>query len=143
MDPVLEHDALANKQHDTTSKQQKEEEEIPKIQFKCGNCSFLEECDYFGKKPPFANKIKFNENCYVMKDPFAPSPEHAKTTNSEFFIELGAHCAKCERTVCRGQDCSFYYLKTYCLSCASSFVKMFPLEVQSKIKKQIAISRSK
>lgn len=78
----------------------------------------------------------------MMKDPFAAAPEHAKTTNSEFFIALGANCTRCDRAICRGQECSFYYLKTYCLSCAGGgMVNAFPLEVQSKIRKQMANCR--
>jgi len=143
MDEVLEQETPLETATQQEPKSKEQEEEKPKIQFKCGSCTFHEDCDYFGKLPPFANKIKFNESCYVMKDPFAPSPEQAKTTNSEYFIALGGHCVKCNQAVCRGQECSFHYLKTYCLACASSSVKMFPVEVQTKIKKQIAMNQSR
>lgn len=137
MDVSADNEVSTTAQSDAKTKTDTEDE-IPKPTFKCEYCHFHEEYDYFGTHPPFANKIKFNENCYVMKDPFSPAPEHAKTTNSEYFIALGANCAKCDRPVCRGAECSIYYLKTYCLPCAGKFVNLFPLEVQSKIKKQIA-----
>ncbi len=140
----VEIEASASIQKDEKSKVDDEDEQ-PKPQFKCQNCDLQEEYDYFGKRPPFANKITFNENCYVMKDPFSPAPEQEKSTNSEYFIALGADCAKCNGPICRGPECSFYYLKSYCLSCASAggTLNMFPLEVQSKIRRQIANSRTK
>lgn len=141
MDLPPENEATTTTDKESKSKKD-EEDDIPKPRFKCENCEFQEEYDHFGIQPPFANKIKFNEKCYVMKDPFSPAPEHAKTTNSEYFIALGANCAQCDRMICRGQDCSFYYLKTYCLRCAGGIVNKFPLEVQSKIRKNIANSRS-
>lgn len=119
-----------------------DEDDVPRPQFKCQNCDLHEEYDYFGQRPPFASRIKFNENCYVMKDPFSPAPEQEKTTNCEYFIALGADCAECNRPICRGQECSFYYLKSYCLTCLSGgIMSRFPLEVQTKIRKQIANSR--
>lgn len=143
MEEPLENEASSAITQPDAKAKTEEVDEIPKPQFKCTNCDFHEEYDYLGRQPPFANKIKFNEPSYVMKDPFAAAPEHAKTTNSEYFIALGANCTKCERPICRGQDCSFYYLKTYCLSCAGGIVNVFPLEVQSKIKRQIANCRTK
>lgn len=142
MDVSTENEASTSTPTDTikTKEPEPEEPEIPRPLFKCECCDLHEEYDYFGTKPPFATKIKFNENCYVMKDPFAPAPQHAKTTNCEYFLALGADCAKCDRKVCRGPDCSFFYLKTYCLACAGGMVKVFPLEVQTKIRKQIAVS---
>lgn len=122
----------------TEAKQDQDDDDTPKPQFKCQCCHLQEEYDYFGKRPPFANQIKFNENCYVMKDPFSPAPEQEKATSCEYFIALGADCAQCQRPICRGAECSFYYLKSYCLACAGGNLKRFPLEVQSKIRKQIA-----
>ncbi|KAJ6637976.1 Cysteine-rich DPF motif domain-containing protein 1, partial [Pseudolycoriella hygida] len=141
MDEPAQEDTSASSQNHAKAKKD-EEDEIPKPKFKCENCGLHEEYDYFGKQPPFANKIKFNENCYIMKDPFTAAPEHAKTTNSEYFIALGTICTRCDRQICRGADCSFYYLKTYCLQCAVNNVSLYPLEVQSKIKKQIAMIRT-
>lgn len=142
MDTTSTVEASTSAQSDPNSKAT-EEEDLPKPQFKCQNCDLNEEYDYFGKRPPFASRIKFNENCYVMKDPFSPAPELEKTTNSEYFIALGADCAKCNGPICRGQECSFYYLKSYCLSCAGGMLNAFPLEVQTKIRKQIVSSRTK
>ncbi|KAG4067179.1 hypothetical protein HA402_000170 [Bradysia odoriphaga] len=142
MDESSELEQSTSAQNDPKTKVQ-EEDDVPKPQFKCHNCDLNEEYDYFGKRPPFASRIQFNENCYVMKDPFSPAPEQEKTTNSEYFVTLGADCVKCSRPICRGQECSFYYSKSYCLSCAGGVLSSFPLEVQSKIRKQIANSRTK
>lgn len=112
-----------------------------KIIFKCDNCSLNERCDYFGTNPPFAKKIYFSEKCYVMKDPFSPAPSHlTNKSNSEYFIVIGSHCSICNNLVCKGTECSFYYSKTFCLSCAKNNLKEFPLEIQTKIRKQLTYS---
>lgn len=110
----------------------------PKIQFTCANCAFNEACDYKGLKPPFAKKINFLEECYVMQDPFSPPPgKLSDKSNSEYFIVLGADCSSCQKVVCAASTCSIFYAKTFCLQCAYRLVKDFPLEIQSKIRKLV------
>lgn len=110
----------------------------PKIQFICENCAFNEACDYKGLQPPFAKKINFLEECYVMQDPFSPPPgKLSDKSNSEYFIVLGADCSSCQKVVCAASTCSIFYAKTVCLQCAYRLVKDFPLEIQSKIRKLV------
>lgn len=104
------------------------------LKFKCEICGLHEKCDYYGKAPDFIKKIRFTENCYVMKDPFSPP---SQSNNAEFFILLGAKCNICNQCVCRNPSCSFLYNQTFCLKCAQSVKHIFPIEVQSKLQKQI------
>lgn len=109
----------------------------PKIHFRCAFCALNELCEFKGTHPPFARQINFSEECYVMKDPFSPAPgPHSNKTNSEYVLVLGADCALCGRAVCKANECSIFYAKTYCLTCASGRIKEFPVEIQSKIRKQ-------
>lgn len=117
------------------------EDDEPKIEFKCEICSFSNRCHYKGNRPPFANKIQLNEESYVMRDPFSPPPNaQSSKSNSEYFIVIGAHCSVCDRTVCKAAECSMFYVKSFCLSCAKNGIGQFPLEVQSKIKKQLSMA---
>uniref|UniRef100_A0A336LM46 Cysteine-rich DPF motif domain-containing protein 1 n=1 Tax=Culicoides sonorensis TaxID=179676 RepID=A0A336LM46_CULSO len=121
----------------TSKRDEKEEPEL--IKFKCDSCSLQEMAHYKGKNPYFVKNICFTEDCYVMKDPFSPPPApDTKKSFTEYFLVLGAHCSKCDKSVCRGNECSFFYGQTYCLNCAQSQIKNFPLEIQTKIRKQIA-----
>lgn len=118
---------------------EKDTKEILKIDFLCNSCGLREKCDYHGRHPPFAKKINFNEDSYVMRDPFSPPPgQHSNKTNTEYFIVLGSHCFSCEKSVCKGPECSYFYGRTLCLECASRRMQEFPLEVQSKVRKQLA-----
>lgn len=127
-------------------KKEPEEKQLPdepeKIDFKCTSCSMREQVDFFGKAPPFTRNIEFNEDCYVMKDPFtAPPSKHGKRSFTEYFIVLGSHCVMCQSIVCK--DCSCFYKSTFCFPCAMSEIKRFPLEIQSKIRKDmLAIKNS-
>jgi len=117
----------------TTSKIQKEQ--LDKIQFLCKECSMSELVNYFGKKPPFTRNIEFFEDSYIMKDPFsAPPTRNLKRSYTEYFIVIGSKCNICDETFCK--DCSIYYDKTFCYRCAYNQVTQFPLEVQSKIRKE-------
>ncbi|XP_063704299.1 cysteine-rich DPF motif domain-containing protein 1 [Culicoides brevitarsis] len=118
-------------------KEEKSEPEV--INFNCDNCGMSEICHYKGKNPYFVKNINFTEDCYVMKDPFSPPPgADTKKSFTEYYLVLGAHCKSCDKCVCRGNECSFYYGATFCLDCAMRRIKEFPLEIQSKIRKQIA-----
>lgn len=118
-----------------------EPEKPPKICFKCKSCAFAEWCDYKGMQPPFAKKVQFYEECYVMQDPFSPPPgKSSDKSNSEYFIVLGSDCSSCRNSVCASGSCSIYYGQTLCLQCAYQNIARFPLEIQSKIKKLISLS---
>lgn len=108
--------------------QEKEEtkEEI-KI-FKCYLCAMEETYDYKGKTPNFLKNVIMLEDCYVMEDPFSPPGRHE-------FLTLGADCSVCEKSVCKGLDCSFFYSMTYCKNCLKTRLNTFPYNVQMKIKK--------
>jgi Cysteine-rich domain len=113
--------------------------EPERIAFLCTSCGLSEQCDYFGRQPPFARKIQFTEDCFVMKDPFSPPPSsQSNKTSSEYYLVLGANCIVCANTFCKGGECSIYYSKTFCLTCAKKKILDFPLEIQSKIRKQLA-----
>lgn len=125
------------KQSEHIEKQTKEETpKRPKISFKCEQCGFSETCDYKGKKPHFAKNIQFHEDCYVMQDPFSPPPSNITSkSNSEYFIVIGADCSNCGNSVCSTAACSIFYKKSYCANCAYQLISMFPLEIQTKIRK--------
>lgn len=94
--------------------------------FQCSTCPLKEKFDYFGNHPPKMKQFKLTENCYVMVDPFVPP-------NRGEYLILGAHCIKCNRTVCRDASCSFYFGGTYCVKCAKENGKVFPKVVQDKL----------
>lgn len=122
----------------TDKKEQKQTYAEPeKIQFRCSSCLMVELVNYFGKKPPFIKNIELLEDSFVMKDPFtAPPNKHTqKRSFSEYFIVIGSNCTICKNPVCK--DCSVFYSKTFCYQCAQSQIHQFPLEVQSKIRKEI------
>lgn len=126
----------------TSDEKQLPPEEPERINFKCSSCSMTEQVDYFGRNPPVTRNIEFAEDCYVMKDPFtAPPTKHGNRSFTEFFIVLGSHCSMCELIVCK--DCSLFFKNNFCYSCAYSEIKQFPLEIQSKIRKEmLAIKNS-
>lgn len=124
----------------TSSKEQPEkptkEEEPETIKFKCNTCAMSEDVDYFGKNPPFTKNLQLLEDSFIMKDPFtAPPSRHGKRSFTEYFIVIGSHCAMCKSVVCR--DCSLFYKSTFCYACAQSQIHQFPLEIQSKIRKEM------
>lgn len=120
-------------------KEQTEEEkpeEPEKINFKCSSCNMSEFCDYFGKTPQFTKNIELLESSYVMRDPFsAPPTKHGKRSFTEYFLVLGSHCTMCQSIVCK--DCSLFYKSSFCYPCAHSEITSFPLEIQSKIRKEV------
>ena len=110
-------------------------EEVEKINFKCSSCGMSEQIDYFGKNPPFTRNIELLEDVYIMKDPFtAPPSKYGKRSFTEYFIVIGGHCTMCEAVVCK--ECSLFYKSTFCYNCAEDQVHRFPLEIQSKIRKE-------
>lgn len=116
---------------------EKQKLETEKINFQCTNCSMSEQVDFFGKSPPFTKNLGLIEDSYIMKDPFnVPPSKYGKRSFTEYFIILGSHCIMCEAVVCK--DCSIFYKSTFCYTCAKEEVHRFPLEIQSKIRKEIS-----
>lgn len=116
----------------------KPDQPAEKIEFKCSSCSCHEFVDYFGKTPPFTKNIEFNEEAYVLKDPFSPAPSKlSQRSYTEYFIVIGVRCRLCEKIVCKSNTCSLFYGSSFCLSCAQGNIKDFPVEIQSRIKKEI------
>lgn len=105
-----------------------EEEENKKTYFECSSCVFRTIYEYFGREPPKFKGYKLLENAYVIENPFIPPKQNN-------FIVIGAHCVKCEKTVCKDDSCSFYYVGTYCLECAKKEASKFPSVVQEKFNK--------
>lgn len=105
--------------------------------FTCDLCKWTEVFDYYGKEVPFVKNVTFHENCFVMKDPFSPPPSVRQTSSVEHFIAIGSKCKMCSKTVCKSNDCSSYYINTYCKHCSLANIHLFPLDMQSKIKKQL------
>ncbi|XP_055851976.1 cysteine-rich DPF motif domain-containing protein 1 [Episyrphus balteatus] len=114
-----------------------EDDRIPRINFCCSSCGMNEMVHYKGTEPPFVLGVKLMEENYIMRDPFQQHPPRWRK-KPEFFICLGAHCCLCDRLVCRDVECSFYYVSTFCVDCAKEALKSFPLEVQTKLRKQLA-----
>lgn len=100
--------------------------------FHCSNCSLNEKYEYFGKNPPYTKIYQLSEEAFCIEDPFVP-PKQGQ------FIVLGAHCIKCNKTVCKDTHCSFYFGGTYCIKCAKKHAEHFPNLVKEKLNK-IAVS---
>ena len=120
---------------ESTKSKPNEQIEDEKIQFLCKECGMSELVHYYGKSPPFVKNIEFLEDCYVMKDPFSvPPSRHGKRSFTEYFINIGSNCIFCSESFCK--DCSIFYSSTFCFRCAYEKVSQFPLEIQSKIRKE-------
>lgn len=98
---------------------------IAKDIFQCSLCTLKEPYLYFGKQPPFNTKIKFKENCYIMKDPFSPP-------NKYQFLILGSKCSVCSNDVCPGPECSIYFTRRFCTRCLRENLDAFPPQIQMK-----------
>lgn len=108
----------------------------PKIPFTCKICHFTMDCEYRGKAPRFAKNIQFNEDCYLMQDPFSPPPGNLSSKSlCEHFIVIGSDCCYCGSAFCQLNSCGIFYRKFYCSDCAFQLVNTFPVEIQSKIRK--------
>lgn len=118
----------------TEASNTQESEDKPKVidikYFDCSLCGLHEQFSYFGIDPPFFRKYRLTENTYVIEDPFMP-PKQGE------ILMLGSHCIKCNKTVCKDQNCSFYYDGTYCIHCAKADIKLFPETVKDKLNKII------
>jgi hypothetical protein len=113
-----------------------------KIPFLCRECSMSELVHYFGKKPPFVRNVEFLEDAYIMKDPFsAPPARNGKRSFTEYFLVIGSNCKICESPVCK--DCSVFYSNTFCIHCAYAHVSQFPVEIQSKIRKEFSAIKNR
>lgn len=115
-----------------------EDERIAKIKFHCSGCDMEEMVHYFGLEPTFVYGLKFNEPTYIMRDPFQAPPPRWKS-KAEYFVALGAHCNLCDQVVCKDNECSFFYIKSYCLDCVKKVAPTFPLDIQQKLRKQLSM----
>jgi hypothetical protein len=97
--------------------------------FTCIRCGLEEHYLYKGKHPPFMKKILLREDSYVMKDPFSPP-------SKKQLLLLGSDCCLCNMPVCQSPDCSIFYTRRFCRSCADENLKHFPSAVQIKLKKK-------
>lgn len=115
--------------------------------FRCCLCNLHAKYSYYGTRPlernqesTTSNKSQTNqlnkeqiilmEKCYICDDPFTPTNKLAS-----YFI-LGANCHLCNRMVCLGAECSFfYYKKRFCLQCAQKYLDTneFPVELKAEI----------
>ncbi|ELR11555.1 uncharacterized protein ACA1_257550 [Acanthamoeba castellanii str. Neff] len=71
--------------------------------------------------------LRFLEEAYVMRDPF-PSPQQHQQQQAALF--LGAKCSQCGDDVCQGKQCSLFYAKRFCMTCAAAHKPHFPPEIQ-------------
>lgn len=113
------------------------DERVAQIEFHCTSCQMRELVHYYGREPPFALGVKFREDNFVMRDPFQAAPPRWQS-KPEFYIALGVKCSCCEKIVCKDPTCSFYYTKTYCLPCGAAELKSWPVEAQTRLRKQLA-----
>ncbi|KAL7730251.1 hypothetical protein ACLKA6_016517 [Drosophila palustris] len=119
-----------------------DDERIARIEFHCSSCDMHEMVHYYGTEPPFALGVKFREDSYVMRDPFQAPPPRWQS-KPEFYVALGVNCSLCSKVVCKDSTCSFYYTKTYCLPCGSAELKSWPVEAQTRLRKQLAAKQSR
>lgn len=96
--------------------------------FLCENCGLRETYHYYGQRPPFHRGVIFQEDCYVMCDPF-------QSQSMGSFLLLGSSCTACGRVVCQATSCSIFYTKRFCVSCAEANLREFPAEMQQRITK--------
>jgi len=109
-----------------------------KIQFECSLCGLCEMCQYFGQKPPFTkSRLEFDEDVFVMIDPFKPRQSRFASD----FLVLGGTCLACKLEVCL--DCSIYFTKRFCIKCAQFNINEFPKDIQSRIVRQAGILAAK
>lgn len=106
----------------------KPKEEVVQLvyDFKCSSCAMEEKAHYKGKNPPFSRNLSLKYPSYIMKDPFSPPGK------GEILV-LGSDCTVCGISVCINKECSFFYLKMYCIPCALKLNETFPIEVKSKL----------
>ncbi|KAG0713451.1 Cysteine-rich DPF motif domain-containing protein 1 [Chionoecetes opilio] len=96
--------------------------------FLCENCGLRETYHHYGRRPPFHRGVAFQDDCYVMRDPF-----QSQATSS--FLLLGSTCTVCDRVVCQATSCSVYYTARFCVGCAEANLTEFPKEMQQRINK--------
>ncbi|XP_077285293.1 cysteine-rich DPF motif domain-containing protein 1 [Arctopsyche grandis] len=97
-----------------------------KVVFLCKLCGMKENVDYKGTKPYFAKSVLLKEDSYVMKDPFS-------TARRGQILIVGSNCCACDQMVCHGKECSVFYTKTFCTTCAKQKLESFPTVIQNKI----------
>lgn len=117
------------------------DERIARIDFHCSGCDMHELVHYFGREPPFALGIQYKEDNYVLRDPFQPPPQGGRPI-PEYYISLGSKCSSCLKTVCKGSGCSFFYTATVCVPCGKTMLKDWPVDAQTRFRKQLVVNQS-
>ncbi|XP_017100376.2 cysteine-rich DPF motif domain-containing protein 1 [Drosophila bipectinata] len=114
---------------------------IARIDFRCSGCYMHELVHYFGREPPFALGIRYKEDNYVLRDPFQPPPQAGRPV-PEYYISMGSKCSSCLKIVCKSSGCSFYYTATFCVPCGKSKLKDWPVDAQTRFRKQLSANQS-
>lgn len=96
--------------------------------FLCESCNLRETYHYYGRRPSFHRGVTFQEDSYLMRDPF-----QSQATGS--FLLLGSSCIVCDKVVCQAASCSIFYTARFCVACAKANLKEFPTEIQQRITK--------
>lgn len=117
----------------STNKEEHEKEEKKKLfskreereTFVCCFCKLSEKYDYKGRQPPFQRHLIYQEDCYIMRDPFSP-------LNQKEALILGGDCCLCKKSTC--MDCSIFYTKRFCKICALNNIHDLPSQLHKKIK---------
>lgn len=95
--------------------------------FLCCVCGFSCSYDCFETRAPFSHHMVFLEKAYLLKDPFV---------EYEDVICLGSDCTICGKSVCKGNSCSIFFTKRFCIHCFQTVSHAFPEEVRAKVERE-------
>ncbi|XP_015366487.1 PREDICTED: cysteine-rich DPF motif domain-containing protein 1 [Diuraphis noxia] len=95
--------------------------------FVCKNCNLTERYDCFNNRVSFNRNIGTKVDYYLARDPFSPLSKRQ-------FLILGSVCSICDKDVCIKPECSIFYSKFFCSTCARKYITNFPTSIQEKIK---------
>ncbi|XP_025204127.1 cysteine-rich DPF motif domain-containing protein 1 [Melanaphis sacchari] len=95
--------------------------------FICKNCNLTERYDCFNDHVSFNRNVGTKVDYYLARDPFSPRSKRQ-------FLILGSVCSMCDKDVCIKPECSIFYSKFFCSTCARKYISNFPTCVQKKIK---------
>ncbi len=110
------------------------------VVFSCGRCGLTESCHYLGREPPFcSDQVRFEEDSFVLRDPFTPEYFDARGRRRVGFLLLGGKCfvSDCSNGGGVCVDCSVFYKHRFCLDCLAANMDAFPSEVQVKIQRKL------
>uniref|UniRef100_A0A914CT46 Cysteine-rich DPF motif domain-containing protein 1 n=1 Tax=Acrobeloides nanus TaxID=290746 RepID=A0A914CT46_9BILA len=116
--------AKDNKETNVASTSKEADEEDKKlVSFQCSHCFLFEKCR-FGDLS--FDKSGYTESVFYLRDPFVPPDFHKKDYAVQDFVVLGSLCYLCGQPVCIDEECSLFYVHTYCISCVSRERDRFP-----------------